>query len=132
MNAIKAGTAYVLIVFAAGFVLGAIRVTFVAPQTGRFIAVLLEQPFMLTISWFCAHRLVSALNVPATMPSRIATAVTAFVLLMVIEASFGLAFGNSLAVQLQNLSEPAGILGLAGQLLFALMPILLLRPGQKN
>ena len=132
MNAIKAGTDYVLIVFAAGFVLGAIRVTFVAPQTGRFIAVLLEQPFMLAVSWFCARRLVSALNVPAAIPSRTVMAVTAFVLLMAIETTFGLAFGNSLAVQLQNLSEPAGILGLAGQLLFALMPILLLALDQKS
>ena len=132
MDAFKAGIAYVLIVFAGGFVLGAIRVSFIAPITGQFIAVLIELPFMLALSWLVARWLVRALIVPETMAARATMAVTAFLALMVIEAVFGIAFGKSLAVQWQNLRQPTGLLGLTGQILFALMPILLLRTTRKS
>ncbi len=127
MNAFKAGVAYVLTVFAAGFALGAIRVTFITPTTGPLAAVLIELPFMLMASWLAARWLIRAMQVPGTVAARVMMGSTAFVLLMVIETLFGLAFGRSLASQLGDLRQPAGLAGLAGQMVFALMPALLLR-----
>ena len=51
---------------------------------------------------------------------------------MVIETLAGSAFGRSLASQLSELQQPAGIAGLIGQTLFALIPLLLLRANQKS
>jgi hypothetical protein len=49
---------YFAAVFAVGFVLGALRVTFVAPAVGERIAELAEMPFMIAASAFFAWRLV--------------------------------------------------------------------------
>ena len=48
--------AYVLSVFAAAFVIGAVRVTLVAPLTGPLLAVALEVPLVLALSWVVAGR----------------------------------------------------------------------------
>lgn len=132
MSAVKAGIAYVLIVFAAGFALGAIRVTFIAPQTGPLVAVLIELPFMLLASWFMAKWVLVTFQVPATIFARALMGLVAFALLMVIEALFGTAFGRSLESQLNELLTPAGMAGLTGQILFGLMPLLLLRNSHKS
>jgi len=47
----EAGCVYALSVFAIGFVLGAIRVLVLAPRLGNAVAVALEVPFMLAVSW---------------------------------------------------------------------------------
>jgi hypothetical protein len=132
MSALKAGIAYVLTVFAVGFALGAIRVTFIAPAAGPLAAVLIELPFMLTASWFAAKWLTEAMHVPGTLAARVMMGSIAFVLLMIIETLFGLAFGRSFASQLSDLQQAAGLAGLAGQIMFALMPILLLRHDHKS
>lgn len=132
MKTFKAGIAYVLTVFAVGFALGAIRVTFIAPKTGPLAAVLIELPFMLTASWIAAKWLIRVLQVPGTVSARVMMGSIAFALLMVIETLFGLAFGRSLASQLSELRQPAGLAGLAGQMMFALMPVLLLRHDHKS
>lgn len=132
MSAAKAGIAYVLIVFAAGFVLGAIRVTFIAPQTGPLVAVLIELPFMLVASWIAAKWVLGTFQVPATLSARTVMGLVAFALLMVIEALFGAAFGRSMENQLNELLTPAGMAGLTGQVLFGLMPLLLLRNRHKS
>ncbi len=50
MQTLKAAFLYFLPVFAAGFVLGTIRVLWLAPQTGHLVATLIELPVMLAIS----------------------------------------------------------------------------------
>ena len=127
MTVFKVAVAYVLTVFAAGFALGAIRVTYIAPATGAFAAVLIELPFMLTASWFAAKWLTHVMRTPKTCSARAGMGLIAFALLMVIETVFGLAFGRSIASQVSNLWQPAGMAGLAGQMLFAMMPVFLLR-----
>jgi hypothetical protein len=58
--ATQAGVAYTAGVFVVAFALGTIRVMFVAPRVGNLLAVLLEAPIVLAVSWpismWCARR----------------------------------------------------------------------------
>uniref|UniRef100_UPI0013D942F5 hypothetical protein n=1 Tax=Sandarakinorhabdus rubra TaxID=2672568 RepID=UPI0013D942F5 len=55
---------------------------------------------------------------------------TAFLWLMAAELGLSLAFGRTAGEHLAALLAPAGLLGLAGQILFAALP-LLVRVGQR-
>jgi hypothetical protein len=127
-SAIKAGVPYFAIVFAAGFVLGTLRVFILLPLIGEFAAVALELPVILIISWLACRSLVKQFSVPTKVPHRLAMGVAAFGLLML--AEFGLsvfAFNQSAAEYFTNLQTTPGLLGLAGQIVFAFIPLLLLR-----
>ena len=50
MEAVKAGVLYFAIVFAVGFVLGAIRTVWVIPRVGARRAELMEMPIMLAVT----------------------------------------------------------------------------------
>jgi len=125
MNAAwKAGAAYFLLVFAAGFLLGTVRVMLLAPALGETIAVLMELPVMLAISWFTCRLLVQRFSVPATASARLAMGVGAFIYLMLAEAILAITlFGESLAQFIADFSDLPAQLGLAGQIAFALMPL---------
>ena len=84
-SAIKAGILYFAIVFAAGFLLGTLRLFILLPLTGEFAAVALELPVMLIISWLACRRLVARFSVPAMVSQRLAMGVLAFCLLMLAE-----------------------------------------------
>ncbi len=49
--ALLAGTAYLAIVFAAGFALGTLRTLFLEDDVGWLPGNAIELPFMLTVSW---------------------------------------------------------------------------------
>lgn len=117
---VKAAFAYTLPVFAAAFVLGALRVTFIAPATGPLIAVALEIPLVLTLSWVVAGHVLSHSPQVARPPM----AALAFALLMLFELLTALVFGQTPAQFLQAITTPAGALGLAGQIGFALIPLI--------
>jgi hypothetical protein len=118
---VKAASAYVLPVFAAAFVLGAVRVTLVAPQTGPLLAVALEVPLVLALSWVVAGRVLS--RWPLTSNRRPALALLAFAILMLLELATALVFGQTPLQFLTAMTTPAGALGLAGQIGFALIPL---------
>ena len=118
---VKAAFAYVLPVFAAAFVLGALRVTLVAPQTGLLLAVALEVPLVPALSWVVAGRVLS--RWPLSRIRCAALACLAFALLMLLELTTAVAFGQTLAEFLTAMTTPAGTLGLAGQIGFALIPL---------
>jgi hypothetical protein len=120
-TALTAALAYSAIVFAAGFALGTLRVLVVAPRLGAPLAVLLEAPIMLAISWFacafCIRRL------PPGAASNLAMGATALVLLQAAELVLAVvAFGRTPADYVHNLGTLAGAEGLAAQLIFALFP----------
>lgn len=118
---VKAALAYVLPVFAAAFVIGAVRVTLVAPAVGPLIAVALEVPLILGLSWWMAGRVLG--RWPLSPWPRAGMSLLAFVVLMLLELATGLAFGQSPTQFLTGMSTPAGALGLAGQIGFALIPL---------
>lgn len=126
----KAGAAYFATVFALGFVLGTLRVLWLVPMVGETNAVLAEQPVMLIASWFAAGWLVGRYRLVAVR-ERAIMGVVAFSLLMLAEVTLAsLLFGQSPAAWLNSIFAMPGIIGLAGQTLFALMP-LLVRQGRQ-
>ncbi len=125
MRAAAAGAAYFLVLFLLGFVLGAIRVLVIAPRLGDVAAVLLELPVMLAASWLVCRTLIRRMGVAADSTSRLLMGFTGFALLMLAELALGLfGFGRSLATQLAAWTEPAGLIGLAGQIAFGAIPLL--------
>lgn len=131
-SAIRAGALYFAIVFAAGFVLGALRVTVLMPLIGELPAVALELPIILFISWIVCRRLVAQFSVPAMASQRAAMGALAFVLLMLAELGLSvLVFDRSGAEYLAHLQTAPGLLGLAGQIVFAFIPLGLLRHQQR-
>jgi hypothetical protein len=122
-SALRAGAAYFAAVFALGFVLGTLRVVWIAPWLGETGAVVLELPVMLAASWIAAGRLVRRFDVART-GERAAMGAIGFALLMIAEASLGvLAFGDSFAGWAAGLVAMPGIIGLTGQIAFAAMPL---------
>jgi hypothetical protein len=122
--ALIAGVAYVAATFTVGFGLGILRTLVVAPHVGALAATAIETPLILGASWLICRFLVGALAVPAEWPTRAVMGATAFALLMLVEATVAmLAFGQSLAGHLAHYGEPDKRLGLAAQIVFALMPL---------
>lgn len=114
--------AYVALIFAAAFLLGALRVTVLAPMTGPLLAVAMEVPVVLALSWLVAGRVLR--RWPLALPDRLAMGALAFALLMLAEFALALAFGQTPARFLSDLATPPGALGLAGQIGFGLIPAL--------
>jgi hypothetical protein len=118
---VKAAFVYAIPVFAVAFLLGALRVTLIAPKTGPLLAVALEVPLVLTLSWLVAGRVLR--RWPLGTAQRLGLAALAFALLMLLELATALAFGQTVAQFLTAMTTPAGALGLTGQIGFALIPL---------
>ncbi|MCE9597583.1 MAG: hypothetical protein K8S54_06405 [Spirochaetia bacterium] len=121
MNWVKAGLAYFAVVFFAGFVFGTIRVLLLIPHLGEVTAVCLELPIMIALSWFVCRSICRRFAVHK-LKHRAATGLLAFLFLMAAEAGLGVATRPVEAVLSSFVSTP-GLLGLAGQVLFALFPL---------
>lgn len=123
MTALALGLRYFAGVFAVGFLLGTIRTLWLAAAIGEVAAVAVELPIMVGVSWWwCRHLLTGR---AAGWGERAAMGGTAFLWLMLAELALSLAFGRTLAAHLGAMLAPAGLLGLAGQLVFAGLPVLI-------
>jgi uncharacterized membrane protein len=119
----KAGAVYFAIVFSIAFLFGAIRVLLVAPRVGETAAVTLEAPLILAISWAASRRCVRVFKVRAEMASRLLMGAVAFALLMSAELGVSvLIFGRSAADFVPEYLSLPGVIGLAAQLAFGLVP----------
>jgi hypothetical protein len=124
-KSILAGVAYFGCVFAAGFALGVLRTVLVVTRVGETVAVALELPIILAIAWIACRWLINRLELPSRLVSRAVMGAVAFILLMAGELSISLLLaGRSAAEHLQLYLEASHMLGLAGQLAFALFPVL--------
>ena len=122
MRIAGAGLAYWAVVFALGFVLGTIRVLWLAPLVGLIPATLMELPVMLGASWLASGWLVRRFVI-ASAGEGLAAGGLAFVLLMGAECALAVAMmGLTPAQWLAEFRQPHALLGLAGQGAFALMP----------
>jgi voltage-gated potassium channel Kch len=120
-----AGLAYFGIIFPIAFALGTLRVLVLIPRLGELVALFVELPILLIISWVVCRRLIERIDVPPTLSERFVMGATAFAVLMLAEicgATFG--FGRSLSEHFEQYWSLSGMLGLAGQIVFALIPII--------
>lgn len=125
VSAMEAGTAYFVIVFSFAFLMGIVRVTTLVPITGDMGAVLIEIPVVLAISWFSSGYLTGRLEDKEELVQRLIMGGLAFVLLMTAEAGLSLFLvGRTLSEYFGSFQNPAAILGLIGQMGFALIPAL--------
>ena len=123
LSPVGAGALYFLILFACGTLLGTIRTLFLAPAVGPIMAVVLELPVMLGLSWIVAGRLTRGRPALDGARARLVMGGLALVLLMAAEfALAGMAFGQTPGTYLATLATPHGALGLSGQLGFGLIP----------
>ena len=108
-RAMIAGTVYFLALVALGFVLGAIRVMFVAPRFGQLAATSAEVPIMLAAAFFVCRRVVLHWQVQRTSAIRWTMVVWFLALLLLFETVLGATlFARSLAEQWAGLSTAAG------------------------
>jgi hypothetical protein len=126
-RALIAGFCAFLLVFAAGFALGTLRVLALEPRFGALAATLVELPFMLAISWTAVLAMIRRFKVAPTVAARLIMGAVAFGLLIGAELLLGLAaFDGTLAEQLSAWRTLAGVVGLFAQFLFAAFPLLAL------
>lgn len=121
---LKPALAYVLPVFVTAFALGALRVGLIAPRTGPLLAVALELPLVLALSWAVAGRVLR--RWPRT--PRLGMGLASFLILMLLELATALAFGQTPGQFLSAMTTPPGALGLAGQIGFGLIPLVVRQP----
>jgi hypothetical protein len=119
----QAGCLYFFVVFAAGFLMGTLRVVAIEPPVGETAAVLFEMPVMLAIAWFASRSTVSWFSVPARLRPRLAMGGLAFALLLLAEIGVSvLAFQRTIAEHFEAYLAAPALLGLSGQIAFALFP----------
>jgi hypothetical protein len=114
---------YFAAVFGAGFALGVLRTTLLTPLVGRPIAVALELPVILGISWWVCGRILR--RAALGRAEAAAMGALAFALLMAGEAMVSTQLmGRSLPEHFALYARPTQWLGLAGQVAFALFPLI--------
>ncbi len=123
--AIKAGLAYFALVFGAGFVLGALRVSLLVPRFGERISELAEMPLMFAVVVFAARFVMRRFAVPPSIPARLGTGLLALALLLAAELLLAVVLQErSLADYIASRDPVSGSVYLAMMALFALMPVL--------
>lgn len=121
----RAGLAYFLIVFACAFMIGIVRVLVLAPALGEMAAVGIELPVVLLISWFAAAWVIARVGVADRTGARLGMGMLAFAILMLAEAGLAhFAFATPWPVYWAAFFTMPGLLGLSGQILFGLMPLM--------
>lgn len=120
--ALLAGVFYFAIVFLVGFLLGAIRAFIVTPILGEMFGVILELPVILAICWMVSRNLIDRFCMRRTLKHAFVMGGVAFLLLLGAEAVFSELIGRTLVEHLLLYTAAPGVLGLVGQIAFALFP----------
>ncbi len=112
----------------AGVLYAALRTLFIIPLTGPMIAVMIELPLMLAVSWAACRYVLHRNTVEASPVPRLMTGGVALVILLMLEALLSLTLGGLTPSQHVALYTTAPVLlGLAGQVIFALFPLMQIR-----
>lgn len=128
VRTLKAGAAYFVLAFGAGFVLGAIRVTFMVPRFGERVAELVEMPFMLLSIVFAAGFVIRRFTLPSAILVRLSTGLLALGLLLAAELLLAVMLQDrSLGDYIASRDPVSGSVYLAMLALFAAMPALVAR-----
>ncbi|TXG77551.1 MAG: hypothetical protein E6R11_06385 [Rhodocyclaceae bacterium] len=126
MKSFKAASTYFALTFAAGFVLGMVRVPFVVPRLGERIAELIEMPLMLLVVILSARFVVRRFHLDATLATRLQVGLIALALLLAVEFSVVLALrGLTIGDYIATRDPIAGSAYAIMLVLFGLMPSLI-------
>ena len=120
---LKPAVLYFALTFAAGFVFGAFRMFVLMPRVGEVAAVLIECPFILLASFLVARWVLRRFAPDARAGRRLLIGLFAFAMLMSAELLMSWLRGISPGEFAASLLKTAGAIGLAGQMLFALIPL---------
>lgn len=128
MSILQSGLWYFSVVFAAGFMLGPIRVLWLVPRVGERTAELLEAPVMLLVIVFAARWIVGRFAAPPPASERLAVGGIALLLLLAAELTVVLWLRDLSIAQYAAERDPvAGLVYVAMLGLFATMPLLVRR-----
>jgi hypothetical protein len=115
-------------VFAAGFLLGSIRVPFLVPRLGDRLAELLEMPPMAAVIWFACADVMRRFALPPRPAIRAAVGLSALALLVCAELLLAVALADrTLGQYLAGRDPVSGTVYLCMLALFAALPWLRLR-----
>jgi hypothetical protein len=119
-----AGAVYFLIVFAAAFALGVLRTLWLSPLLGEGLALAIELPIVLFLSWTVCRRLIAAFDIADRIADRFAMGAVAFAFLMVAESTLStVLLGRSLEQHLASYATWLGATGFSAQIVFAALPL---------
>jgi hypothetical protein len=128
MQVLTAGALYFALVFAAGFVLGPIRVLWAEPRFGPRVAELMEAPIMLVVIVLAARAVLRRLAVPSAPGPRLGMGGVALALLLGAELAVVLRLrGLTIAEYLASRDPVSGSVYVAMLGIFALMPLFVAR-----
>jgi hypothetical protein len=117
---------YFAIVFSVAFLFGIARTLWLTPAVGAIGAVCLEVSVVVAVSVGVARRLMRGRGYRRSDAAMIG--VTAFALLMLVECALAaLIFAQSPGQWAAAVFTPAGLIGLGGQVMFGLMPVIVRR-----
>jgi hypothetical protein len=121
---LKIGLLYFMLVFGSGFLLGPIRILWVAPKVGNRAAELLECPVMILVTFVAARWIVVRFSVSKSIPVRLRVGGVALALLIGAEITLGMALrGMSLSEVVLNRDPVSGSAYFLSLVLFGLMPV---------
>ena len=119
----RAGIAYTIAVFVFAFAVGTIRVTLVVPRLGPLLAVIIEAPIVLAVSWLASLWCTRRFNVSRDTRARTLMGAVAFTLLMLLELGFSVfVFGEPVGHYFAKYTSTPGAIGLVMQGCFATLP----------
>ncbi|MEQ9434241.1 MAG: hypothetical protein RJQ02_00320 [Hyphomonas sp.] len=127
---LQAGFLYFVAVFAVGFAFGILRTLAVEtfPGVTRLGAVLVEVPILLAVAWGVCGVLVGRFSVTDSGGFAVVMGLSAFLLLLSAEAGLSMGLNNlSLEEHFALYQGPSHLVGLIGQLFFAVFPWVRLR-----
>jgi hypothetical protein len=126
MRIVRAGALYFALTFAAGFVLGPIRILWAIPRFGERVGELLEMPIMLGVIVLVSRWAVRRFDVPPSVWKRLAVGAMALGLLMVAELTVVIFVrGITVAEYIASRDPVAGAVYLAMLGVFMVMPVLI-------
>ncbi len=124
-SAATAGAVYFAIVFSIAFVLGVLRTLVLAPRVGAMAAIAIEVPIILIVSWFACYRCLRRFPVRSAVADRAWMGLVAFALLICAELLLSILLTDrTVAEFFAAFAQPEQKLGLAGQVAFALVPVI--------
>jgi hypothetical protein len=125
MQILQAGVLYFAVVFGAGFLLGTIRVLWVAPRFGMRTAELMEAPIMLVVTILAARWVARRLSLPPTLATRLGVGFVALGFLLAAEFAAVLWLrGLTMSQYLAGRDPVAGAVYIVMLGVFAVMPLL--------